>query len=248
MKLRGEGLIIPDEIGALLLPGSSLEARRAFTLARAAPEACAGLAAGAGSFNRKEWICEDSVLLAPLAQGAWLAAVADAHWGGLSGEWVVRSGLAAWQQATASDPAARLSEAIYAIEARMKERGADTSETTVLLVHLRPPLLSWASVGDSVLWVLSGAGVVEHNEPSLRFVGQSSIEAPPACGSVALHDEDVVLLATDGILEVTSALARDAIAHRLCAPGPALDLRIEGLLRHMSAVGTDNLGVVPLRV
>ena len=41
--------------------------------------------------NPKRWVCEDSVLLARLDDGGWLAAVADAHWGGLSGELAVRS-------------------------------------------------------------------------------------------------------------------------------------------------------------
>jgi serine/threonine protein phosphatase PrpC len=232
----------------LLLPGSSLEARRAFTLARLAPGACAGLASGAASFNRKEWVCEDSVLLARLTHESWLAAVADAHWGGLAGEWAVRSALAAWEGATAADPAARLCEALYAIEAGLKERGADASETTVLLAHLRPPLLSWASVGDSVLWVLGRAGVVEHNAPSERFVGQRGLEAPPASGSAVLAPGDVVLLATDGILRVTSHLERDVIADRLRASATALALRVEALLSHMSSVGKDNLGVVALEV
>lgn len=235
-------------IGPLLLAGSSLEARRAFTLARLAPGACAGLASGADSFNPKQWPCEDSVLLAPLAHGAWLAAVADAHWGGLSAEWAVRGALDAWQHATAADPAARLSEAMYAIEARLKERGADESETTVLLAHLRPPLLSWASVGDSVLWVLGREGTVEHNAPNQRFVGRTTIQAPPVSGSVAIGPGDVVLLATDGILAVTSQLERDEVANALRARSSTLDLRLEALLRHMSSVGLDNLGVVALEV
>jgi serine/threonine protein phosphatase PrpC len=232
----------------MLLPGSSLEAPGAFALVRPTPDACAGLAAGVASINPKEWICEDSVLLAPLEHGAWLAAVADAHWGGLSGEIAVGSALEAWRAATELDPAARLREALYAIEARLKGRGEDESETTVLLAHLRAPLLSWASVGDSVLWVLGREGVLEHNAPSLRFVGRSAIETPPASGSVALGAGDVVLLATDGILAVTSDLERDTIARRLRDPGSPLDLRVEALLRHMSSVGKDNLGVVALQV
>jgi serine/threonine protein phosphatase PrpC len=233
---------------SLLLPGSSLEAPGAFTFVRPSSHACAGLAAGVGSINPKLWICEDSVLLAPLEHGAWLGAVADAHWGGLSGEIAVRSALEAWQRATPLDPAARLREALYAIEMHLKERGDDQSETTLLLAHLRAPLLSWASIGDSVLWVLGRDGVVEHNAPSLRFVGRSAIEAPPASGSLALAAGDVVLLATDGILAVTSHLERDAIAHRLRDAGSPLDLRVEALLRHMSSVGKDNLGVVALQV
>jgi serine/threonine protein phosphatase PrpC len=237
---------IPSE--PLLLPGSSLEARGAFTLARMGRGACAGLASGAKSINPKEWVCEDSVLLARIAPGAWLAAVADAHWGGFSGEWAVRSALEAFERATPADPAARLSEAVYAIEAQMKERGVDASETTVLLAHLREPLLSWASVGDSVLWVLGRDGVVEHNAPSERFVGRSALEAPPASGSVALRTGDVVLLATDGILRVTSHLEREIIADRLRSRETALDLRVEALLSHVSTVGKDNLGVVALEV
>lgn len=233
---------------ALVLRGSSLEARRAFSLARMASDTCAGLASGASSFNPKEWICEDSVLLARVEHGAWLAAVADAHWGGLSAEWVVRSALDAWQRAAASGPAERLCEAVYGIEVLLKERGADESETTVLLAHLRPPLLSWASVGDSVLWVLGREGVAEHNAPSPRFVGRRAIEAPPACGTVAVGPGDVVLLATDGILAVTSDLERDAIAELLRARASALDLRVEALLRHVSIVGRDNVGLVALEV
>src|SRR5262245_27106318 len=112
---------------SVVLPASSLEGRGAFTLKSMGPRACAGLAAGADSINPKRWVCEDTVLLARLDQGGWLAAVADAHWGGLSGEVAVRSVLDAWQRASASVPAARLSEALRAVEARLKERGADES-------------------------------------------------------------------------------------------------------------------------
>lgn len=210
--------------------------------------ACAGLAAGADSMNPKRWVCEDSVLLARLDDGAWLAAVADAHWGGLAGELAVRSALDAWQCATASDPPARLREALTSIEACLKGRGQDESETTLLLACLRAQQISWASVGDSVLWVLGRDGVTEHNEPRLHFIGRRRIVEPPTAGSAALAQGDVVLLATDGILAVTSQLEREAVAVRLREPGTPLPQRLDGLLRHVSKVGRDNLGVVALAV
>lgn len=234
----------------MLLLGSSLAAKRAFTVRSADPTACAGLAAGAESINPKRWACEDSVLLARLDDGAWLAAVADAHFGGLSGEVVVRSALDAWRHASAADPAARLRQALYAIDGQLAGRGNDASETTALLAHVRGRTVSWANVGDSVLWVLGAREVDEKNDPGPDFVGRHPLAAhrrPPGAGSFEVTPGDLVLLASDGILELTSRLAPAEVAARLRGPG-TLEARVEGLLRHMSEVGADNLGVAVLAV
>lgn len=235
---------------AQLLLGSSLTARRAFALRAAGPTACAGLAAGADSINPKHWACEDSVLLAPLDDGGWLAAVADAHWGGLSGEIVVRSALDAWRHATAGDSAARLLQALYAIDGQLAARGKDASETTALLVHVQGRTLAWANLGDSVLWVLGAAGVQERNRPEPQFVGRrplATLPWVPETGTATLAEGDLVLLATDGLLWPTSALEPADVAARLRGPAP-LEQRVEALLRHMSDVGRDNLGVVAIAV
>lgn len=240
-----------SEFDAHLLPASSLTARRALAVRSAAPTACAGLAAGAESINPKHWPCEDSVFLGRLEDGAWLAAVADAHWGGLSGEVVARSALDAWRQATAADPASRLRQALYTIDGRLSGRGKDASETTALLVHLRGRRLSWANVGDSVLWVLGADGVTEKNAPNLQFVGRhaiASLPILPTAGSADLAPGDVVLLASDGILTLTSGLEPETVGERLRDPGTPLEQRVGALLRHMSGVGKDNLGIVALEV
>jgi serine/threonine protein phosphatase PrpC len=234
-------------IDAVLLLGSSLDAKGVSRSVCMSPGACAGLASGVASINPKEWVCEDSVLLARLDGCRWLAGVADAHYGGFSGEVVVQSALDAWQQTTATDTAERLREAVYEIDKRLAVRGQDKSETTVLLAHLQDGVLSWASVGDSVLWILGPHGVSEKNEPTLRFVGRHAIGDPPAAGSSELSAGDVVLLATDGILRVTSELEPEAIAARLRDASTSLEARVEALLAHMSEVGKDNLGVVALQ-
>src|SRR5690606_10076314 len=92
----------------LVLLGSSLTVKGASAARAASPWACAGLTVGADSVNPKRWPCEDSVAVVPLEDGGVLAAVADAHWGGKTGELVAAGLAAAWRDARGNDPAARL--------------------------------------------------------------------------------------------------------------------------------------------
>src|SRR5262245_35065775 len=121
--------------------------------------------------NPKQWPCEDSVVVVPLDDGGLLAAVADAHWGGLSSEVVVQGLAAAWREARSTDPVTRLRQALFQLDARLQQRGKDGSETTVLLVHVQGRVVSWASVGDSLLLVLGRTGgIAIKNQPAPLFV------------------------------------------------------------------------------
>lgn len=234
----------------VVLLGSSLTAKGAFVARAASPWACAGLAVGVDSVNPKHWPCEDSVAVVPLEEGGLLAAVADAHWGGRSGE-VVASGLAAaWRNARGADPAARLRAALYLLDGKLLERGRDDrSETTALLVHVHERRLSWANVGDSLLLVVGPAGAGIKNRPAPHFVGGRPVATlPPGAvevGSATLSAGDVVLLASDGLEWQVSGLEPGDVADALRRQDPLLS-RVEALLAHASKEGRDNLGVVAI--
>lgn len=235
-----------------LLLGSSLTAKGAWTSSAASPWACAGLAVGVDSVNPKQWQCEDSVVVVPLEDGGLLAAVADAHWGGRSGE-VIAEGLAgAWRETRASDtPAARLRAALFLLDGRLLERGRDDrSETTALLAHVKDRALSYANVGDSLLLVIGRAAAAIKNFPTPVFMGGrplATLPIPVGVGTVALNQGDVVLLASDGLDESVSGLEPEQVALALRS-GEPLQARVDGLLKHVSASGRDNLGVVAIAV
>lgn len=236
----------------VVLLGSSLTAKGASVARAASPWACAGLAVGVDSMNPKHWPCEDSVALAPLDDGGLLAAVADAHWGGKTGELVAANLTVAWRDARGADPAARLRAALFLLDGKLLERGRDDrSETTVLLVHVHERRLSWASVGDSLLLVVGRAGGGVKNHPAPHFMGGRPLATlPPGVvevGSAALAPGDVVLLASDGLEWQASGLDPEDVADALRREG-TLQAKVEGLLKHASTKGRDNLGVVAISV
>lgn len=234
-----------------LLLGSSLTAKGAWASRSASPWACAGLAVGVESMNPKQWPCEDSVVVAPLDEGGLLAAVADAHWGGRSGEVIADGLLAAWKQTRGTNPAVRLREALFLLDGRLLERGRDDrSETTALVVHVNDRTLSFANVGDSLLLVVGRAAAAIKNFPTPVFMGGrplATLPIPVAVGTVALAQGDVVLLASDGLDAEASSLEPEQVAAALRKDEP-LQARVDGLLKHVSAGGRDNLGVVAIAV
>lgn len=232
-----------------LLLASTLKAARGQVL-RAVGPGCAGLAVGAESMNPKTWRCEDSVLLAPLDDGALLAAVADAHWGGLSGELVAGGLLEAWGQTREAPAAQRLLQALFLLDGRLLSRGRDASETTALLVHVAGRAVAWANVGDSLLYVAGPTGLRCLNEPELRFVGGrplATMKAPPGTGTATLEPGDLLLLASDGLLPEASLLSPEELFALLRADEPLMT-RVERLLRAQNERGRDNLGVVAIAV
>jgi serine/threonine protein phosphatase PrpC len=232
-----------------LLLASTLKAPRGQVLRVVGP-GCCGLAVGFESMNPKTWKCEDSVLLAPLPDGAWLAAVADAHWGGLSGELVAGGAVEAWNEAREAAPAARLMQAMYLLDGKLMGRGRDASETTALLVHVAGREVAWANVGDSLLYAFGASGLRELNDPQLRFVGGrpiATMKQPPSGGAATLAAGDVLLLASDGILPEASMMTPEELTGLLRADEP-LTARVERLLRLQNERGRDNLGVVAIAI
>lgn len=234
-----------------LLLGSSLTAKGAWTSRAASPWACAGLAVGVESMNPKQWPCEDSVVVAPLEEGGVLAAVADAHWGGRAGEVIADGLVTAWKQTRGADMASRLRQALFLIDGRLLERGrSDRSETTALLAHVQDRTLSFANVGDSLLLVIGRAAAAIKNFPTPVFMGGrplATLPIPVGVGTVALTEGDVVLLASDGLDASASLLEPEQVAAAMRRDEP-LQARVDGLLKHVSASGRDNLGVVAISV
>lgn len=251
MAPAGGARIRPMSAPVLLL-GSSLTVKGAVTSRPASPWACAGLAAGAESMNPKQWVCEDSVALVPLEDGGVLAAVADAHWGGTSGELIASHLAAAWRDARGAEPAARLRATLFLLDGKLLERGRDDrSETTALLVHVQGRALAWANVGDSLLLVVGRAGAAIKNHPAPQFMGGRPLATLPAgavgSGAATLAPGDVVLLASDGLEWQASGLDPEQVAEGLRAEG-SLQARLDALLQHASARGRDNLGLVAVSV
>ncbi len=215
------------------------------------PWAVAGLATGGRSARAKDWPCEDSVALAPLPEGALLALVADAHWGGRSSEVAAEALLGAWTNARARAPQARLVEALRRLDAALAARPEDGSETTVLVAHLAGRRLTWAGVGDSLLLAVSPAGARQLNRTAGLFLGLNPLAAhpaPPDAGAADLAPGEVALLATDGLEpEASGGLDGPALAGLLLGRRP-LAAGVDALLEHQSIAGTDNLGVVALDV
>lgn len=244
----------------LLLLGSSIGAKGAWTSRELDPTCAAGLAAGASSANPKRWACEDSLAVQREPDGAWLAAVADAHFGGSSGESVAAGLAQAWARAAGApggQPArgalARLRAALVLVDAHLwaQARPDDPSETTALLVHVdaRARRVAWANVGDSLLVVVDAAGAARRlNATRADFIGRVplAVQRPPDAGEAALAAGDLVLLATDGLEAWVSDLDLPDVGRRLRAAGSPR-AGVDDLLRHQSAQGRDNLGVVLLQ-
>lgn len=231
----------------IVLLGSSLKAKGVWTAGAAGPRAVAGLSAGRTSTNPKRWACEDSVALLPLEGGATLCAVADAHFGGLTGE-LVAGGLArAWEAAGPGDVAGRLDRALLQLDAECRRRPReDESETTALLVHRGGSTVTWANVGDSFLLLVAGGACALRNLIDHRFMGGRSLPTPRReHGAFELAEGELLLLSSDGLEERMLGLSLEEVARRLSTAEP-LQARVEGLLRHASDAGADNLGLVAL--
>lgn len=246
------------------LLASQLQTKGAHRVERLDERAAAAMHTGSGdSINPKHWVCEDSLTVARLADGAYLAAVADAHWGGTSGEAIAGGLRAAWD-ATEGTPRAsvRLHKALLAIEAQFlgSRSPDDPSETTALLVHLCGTHLSFASVGDSLLIVVGRDGngtprVALRNQLSPFFLGVQPLATLPGSpidsGTLALESGDVVLLASDGLEPEASRLEPHEVAAELTAAGPLED-RVRRIMELANdparRAGRDNLALVALSV
>lgn len=218
-----------------------------------------GLHTGAGpSLNPKLWVCEDSVGAARLPDGAAIAAVADAHWGGASSEAIAAGAVEAF---LATDPAlapvARLHTALLQLEVDYLRRRdpRDPSETTAILALLSGTDLAYVSVGDSFLFVIDpDAGTcLERNARGPAFLGARPLAEfgpnPIDGGTLRLTPGQLVLLATDGIEPPTSGLMPSQVGE-LLSDGAPLDEALRRLLDvacEGEAGGRDNLGLVLLR-
>lgn len=238
------------------LLASSLTEKGQHTTLPVTTEAGVGMATGsAPSRNPKLWVCEDSLALHRLPDGAWLAAVADAHFGGSSSEHVIDGLLAAYS--TSEGPIAqRLLATLQALDATLHAHRDDRSETTVLLVHLSGHRLNWASIGDSLLLICGDATAAHINRhPScvLPFLGRTPwaglVGFVADQGSLDLNPGEVALLATDGIETETSGLLEEDVVEILRQPRPLVD-RVASLLsaadRTDRGGGRDNLALIAL--
>lgn len=237
---------------------SDLAVKGARKLAALDARAAAALHTGGGvSTNPKTWPCEDSLALHRLADGARLAAVADAHWGGAAGETVARELLASWQEAGEGRALQRLHRALLRLEARHLggRDPQDPSETTALLAHLAGRTLSFVSVGDSFLLVLDPARgtCALKNELAGIFLGQHPLSARPGSpidgGTLELAPGQLVLLASDGLEQSMCDLAPERCLELLAGEAP-LEERLARLLDAAAAppAGRDNLALVALAV
>lgn len=238
------------------LLASSLTEKGAQTALPMATGAAVGMASGsAPSRNPKLWVCEDSLALHRLPEGTWLAAVADAHFGGSSSEHVINGLLAAYASSEGSIPE-RLIATLRALDATLHVHRDDHSETTVLLVHLDGSRLHWASIGDSLLLICGHAKATHINRHplcALPFLGRTPWAGLAGIvadqGSLELHPDEVALLATDGIETETSGLVQEDVAEILRQPGRLVD-RVAALLSAADRIeqggGRDNLALIAL--
>ncbi len=259
-RVGGEEAAIIRRVDDLLLLASELAAKGEHRLGALGPRAAAGLHTGEGpSTNPKRWPCEDSLALCRLRDDDFLAAVADAHWGGGAGESVARGLRRAW---AAGDPrlrpVQRLHRALLQLEARhMAERPADDgSETTALLAHLEGRTLSFVSVGDSFLLVVdpTRGSCALRNQLAGFFLGLRPLASLPGSpidgGSLTVEPGQIVLLASDGLEESMSGVGPARTVELLTGDDP-LEVRLERLLRAGSEApggGRDNLALVALEV
>ncbi len=204
------------------------------------------------SMNPKLWPCEDSLCPHALEDGFPLA-VADAHWGGSSSEAVTGKLKAAWLAASGA-PLERLRSALLDVEGRFFETRdvRDGSETTVLLVHVAGNILSYLSVGDSLLAVGTAPALSIRNRPQGYFLGQfpvSQVASAVELGQFKLQPGELVLLATDGLEPEASGLQIEDVGALLATEG-SLEERLQRLMQRASdpqqGGGRDNLALVLL--
>lgn len=247
----------------VLFPASRVSEKGKHLVASLGDRVACGLSAGSGaSLNPKTWVNEDSVCAHRLPDGSLLAAVADSHWGGAAGEVVVQACRSAFEKTRGATTLDRLHLALRGIDARLhlERQPGDGSETTALLVHLAGRALTWVSVGDSLLFLLSPRACSLRNPPSgqfpLPFLGAMPMARLPGhlrpdAGTLTLKPGEVVLLASDGLEVSTSALEPSDVVQILCAQEP-LQARVERLLARADEParggGADNLGVVAIEV
>lgn len=248
----------------LVWPASTLERKGERRTAALEQVVAVGLQTGSGeSVNPKQWLNEDSLCAHRLSDGSWLACVADAHWGGAAGESLVQALKSAFERARGASALDRLHLALRAADARLhlERRPGDASETTALLVHLEGRALSWVSVGDSLLFVMSPKACSLRNPPSgafpLPFLGGYPLAkvptaAKPDGGRLNLKPGELVLLATDGLEPGASALDPADVMRIVQAAEQPLVERVATLLERADQParggGADNLGVVALAV
>ncbi len=233
---------------AHVLLASSLPAKSTAEVRALGASAAIGIAAGKGSRNPKRWPCEDSVAALTLDDGALVACVADAHWGGSASEVMTRELERVWSAAGPGAPLQKLRRCLLSLDGLLHARPEDDpSETTAILVHRQGKTVTWVGVGDSALYVVSGGWCVPRSKPEGTFLGGRPLaQLPPADhGAVDLGPGELALVATDGLEPDMCMLEPADLVALLTAPGP-LDGRVRALLDHQNKVGMDNLGVVLL--
>lgn len=248
--------LLYDRRVQILLLASHLTAKGAHQTESLSERAAAALHTGAGaSINPKLWPCEDSLGLVDLGNGEYLAAVADAHWGGQIGVDLIEPLATAWG-ASQGQPPARLQQTLLRVEADALARRAptDESETTLLLAHVTPTRATWLSVGDSLLFVAEGGVAARRNQVSGVFMGGAPLARlgmPALAGSCNLRAGQVVLLATDGLEPNASALSDEQVGALLSGDGD-IEARLQALVDRASdparGGGRDNLGLVAIQV
>lgn len=228
------------------------------------PNVVLGTTAGDGdSLNPKLSPNEDSAAVAATRDGIAMA-VADAHFGASSSESAARAFVRRMQGAPSVTPET-LTRCVVDLDVAVREarRGDDRSETTFLAATLDGTALTWAAVGDSVLFVLAPGAELTRVVPSLgiylgdrwnlsamRDAGERFLEGVLHAGTRTLAPGTVVMLATDGIEEDCSGLSDARIAEVLREDRP-LAPRIETLLGlggRLPRGGRDNLTVVAMEL
>ena len=163
------------------------------------------------------------------AEKAWLLLLADGMGGhaagGLASKLAVEGFASAFVVARSAGMGLRqaFEAALERANARIAAEQRDSPEresmgTTLVAAYLSRDGVAWISVGDSPLWLYRGAGLYRLNEDhSLRALAregakvsgnmlQSALNGHPVeivdCQDtpIALHENDLVLLASDGLL------------------------------------------------
>lgn len=223
------------------------------------PQVVCALTPGDGPhLNPKQSPNEDSVAVVQTHNG-WLACVADAHHGHGAGERLVNEVMALAPDAPLETPE-HLRQLILNADRRACARTRDRSESTLLVAHLQGNTLTWASLADSMLYVLQGAVLRRLNTPHHVFGGGTlalvtllqhpSYQTQPVVtqGQEHLVPGAVVVLATDGLETPTSGLTEPDVAMLLGGPG-SLKERVRALMdraRSAPKGGKDNVGLVAL--
>lgn len=171
------------------------------------------------------------------SENAWLLLLADGMGGhaagGIASRLAVEQFISAFTIARAADMdlkrafEAAIERTNARISAAQREQpGRDNMGTTIVAAHLSHEGIAWVSIGDSPLWLFRGGRFYRLNEDhSLRELAregaqvsanmlQSAVTGGPIEiidyheTPIALHKDDLVVLASDGLL----TLEEDAIA------------------------------------